>query len=126
MGALGDLRASVAGMLGQIAEVVAGAWTVHPNVVDAISPPAFMLVWADPWLARTAVCTYDARLSLLAVSARIEPDPGIEILESMVEAALGAITDPAVEVLAPFGFELGGLRYQAARITVHRPITLGG
>jgi len=124
VGALADLRAAVAASLGDVAEVASGAWTVHPSVVDAITPPAYMLVWADPWLLAGSACTYDARLTVVCVSARLEPDPGVETLELMVTAVLEAVPLPAVEVLPPAPFDIGGVHYQAARVTVRQFVTV--
>lgn len=120
-----ELRARVAAAL----EPLDPDWAVADGPVDSITPPAFLLVWADPWLLPQAVCSYRASLDVVAISARIEPLPGIETIEALVAAALPALSGAGVgfvQVGAPAQFEIGGLQHLAARITVSSPVTLGG
>lgn len=120
-----ELRARVAAAL----EPLDPDWSVSDGPVDSVTPPAFVLSWSDPWLLPLAVCSWRASLDVIAVSARIEPLPGLEILEALIGAALPALAGASVgfvQVGAPRPFEIGGLTYQAARITVSSPITLGG
>lgn len=125
MGALADYRGAVATVL----DALDPSWSVHPAPVDSLEPPAFVLVWADPWLTRSTFCVHGARLDVVCVAARVDPEPGIETLETMVEravVALNAAQIPDVNVAAPTRFEIGGLVYLSARLTVSSPVTIGG
>ncbi len=126
MSAFTDLRASVAGALATIAEVAAGTWTVHADTVDAVSPPAFLLQWSDPWFNPSSVCTYNAALTVLCVSARMDPAPGVETLEQMAPAVLEVLpaSVAVLEGLPPAPFEIGGVRYLAARVNVRSNVTV--
>lgn len=127
MGALADYRTAIAGALADLDP----EYNVHPAPVDALEPPAFLLQWTptEDALTRSTSCVYGARLDVVCVSARLDPEPGIETLETMIEralAALDAASFPAVRV-GPFGpFDIGGVQYQASRIAVTSPVTIGG
>lgn len=125
MGALADLRARIVAAL----DGLDPDWNVHGGPVDALTPPAYMVVPVEPWLTRLAICSHEARLWLVIVAGRIEPDPGIETIESMIErgvAALDAARIPIAQVGAPGRFEIGGIAYLAARATIAAPVTIGG
>ena len=125
MGTLADLRERVAGVLVPLN----ADWIVHAGPVDAISPPAFVVVWPDPWLATTTACFYRARVQIICAAARLDPAPGYEQLEAMLAAALPALAGggwPLEQVGGALPFECGGLHYQAARITVTENVTLVG
>lgn len=125
MSALGDLRAQVAGALAPLSE----DWQVHAGPVDAIEPPAFIVVWADPMLTPATACNYAARLQIICAAARMDPLPGYEQIEAMLEAALPALAAaglPIVQAGGSFPYEHGGLQYQAVRITLAHPVTLNG
>ena len=125
MGTLADLRARVADALVDLDP----DWSVSSAPVDAVTPPAFVLVWADPWATRSSSCHYGTRLDVVAIAARINPEPGIETLETMVERAvpaLDAARAPVVEIVAPGPFDIGGVAYLAARLTITSPVTLSG
>ncbi|HKE67388.1 MAG TPA: hypothetical protein VKB59_22505 [Micromonosporaceae bacterium] len=124
-----ELRAHVASALTGLAPDADDDWPVHDAPVDSVTPPCFVLVWPDQWLTQQSVCTYRAQLQIICVAARIEPAPGYEQLEQLVDAALPALTRarvPLVAVGAALPFEIGGLQYQAARITVAGTVTLTG
>jgi hypothetical protein len=118
-----EFRAAVAAVLAPLST----DWATHPGPVDAITPPAFICTWADPWLIPIAVCAYEARLAVICAAARLDPEPGYEQLEQMVAAALPALaasTIPFVQVAGVAPFECGGLQYQAARLICRSPVTL--
>jgi hypothetical protein len=103
-------------------------WEVHPLPVDSVTPPCFMLEWADPWHNPATHCFTDAHLDVICIAPRLEPDPGIETLELMVESALGALHRagiPCGEGSAPRPFEIGGITYLACRIPVHNTVNVG-
>lgn len=124
MSATGDLRARVAAAL----EPLSDDWPVHSAPVDAITPPCFVLTWPDPWLVPLAVCSFSARLQVICAAARIDPEPGYEQLEAMLELALPALRAarlPLEQVGGVAPFEVGGLQYQAARLIVLQPLQIG-
>lgn len=107
------------------------------DVVDALEPPALMLLWGDPWLApgttaRTmGPCLWTARLQVLCVAGRLEPGPGIRTIEELVAHTVSRLQDdpytwPLDSVSGPRVFDLGGLPYLGARITYLMPATVGG
>jgi len=106
------------------------------DVVDSLTPPALMLVWGDPWLAPAignrptmGPCLWSARLQVLCVAARIEPGPGIRVLEQLVAYTVDRMgadpyTWPLENVTAPRVFEIAALSYLGARVTYLVPITV--
>ncbi|HEY7009036.1 MAG TPA: hypothetical protein VH395_08860 [Jatrophihabitantaceae bacterium] len=118
-----EFRAAVAAVLAPLND----DWATHAGPVDAITPPAFICTWADPWLIPIAVCSYQARLAVICAAARLDPEPGYEQLEQMVAAALPALQAsaiPFVQVAGVAPFECGALQYQAARLICRSPVTL--
>ena len=121
---LGDLRARVAGIL---TDAASEDVTVHAGPVDSVTPPCYMLVWSGPWLTRLSMCAHTARLQVIAVAARVDPEPGYEQLEALTVAAIGALEAakvPVESVDAPTPMDFGGLTYQTARTTITQPIIL--
>jgi hypothetical protein len=107
------------------------------NVVDSLTPPAYMLVWNDPWLevgvAGTPTmgpCIWTAHLQVLCVASRLEPGPGVETLEQMVSTALDRFRSasnyswPPGDVSGPRVFNIAGLDYLATRINYAVPTTV--
>lgn len=121
MGVLADLRGRVVDVLSALDP----DWSVHPTAVDAVSPPAFVLGWSDPWTEPSTFRVESARLEILLVAGRIDPDPGIETLETMVERSTSALGVAGFRLVtaAPGPIEIGGLRYLAARQTITYPVT---
>lgn len=125
MGALGEFRDLI---VGRLAELNPDEWSVYPTVVDAVEPPAFMLEWtpAPQWILPSSFCRYATYLDVLAIAGRVDVEGGIEFLETMIEAAFPVLEGHVVQALAPGPFEIGGVRYLAARITLQSQLTLGG
>lgn len=102
--------------------------TVAPAPIDAWEgAPGFMVAWADPMLVVTGFCAFNARLLVHAIGPRIDADNGTAIVESLVEHAatqLAAINCPPRDVAAPGPFEIGGVTYLGARITIEYPTKL--
>jgi len=123
MGALADLRGKAADAL---TPGDGDDWDVHPLPVDAIVPPAFMLIWSDPWLTPATHCQWSARLDVICVSNRVDVEPGVEILETLVETAIARLAGaglPAITAGRPANFEVGGLLYLASRLTLSQPVS---
>jgi hypothetical protein len=100
---------------------------VHEGPVDSLTPPAYMLVWPDQSLAAATACWYRVRLEVVAVGARIDPTPGYEQLEQLLEAAVRAFEQKAVgfdPVSAYLPLQVGGVTYLTARIPVIGTVTL--
>jgi hypothetical protein len=124
MGALAELRARAAAALVDLDP----DWQVFDGPVDSLAPPCFLLAWSEPWLPPAAVCSVQATLQIICVGARVDPLPGYEQIELLVEAALPALQAARFAYIgtsAPAQHEHGGLQYLAARITVTNPIPLG-
>jgi hypothetical protein len=108
---------------------------VHVDVVDSVSPPALLLVWDDPWLVPATVAGmnghYDAQFVVLCVAARLEPGPGVQELEQLVEYTIGRLQAdpyawPQASSQAPRVFPIGGVQYLGARLIYRVPIQIGG
>jgi hypothetical protein len=104
--------------------------TVLVDLVDAISPPALMLGWGEPWLTPDTACLRTGRLVITAVAGRLVPGAGVETLEQLVDYTLRRLaTDtspwPLDQVGGPRVFTIGNVNYLAARVTLRVPITGG-
>ena len=108
---------------------------VIADVVDSLTPPAIMLIWGDPWLepgvgaVTMGPCVWRARLQVMAVAARLEPGPGIRVLEQLVAYVVARMktdtyTWPLDSVSAPRVFDIGSLPYLGARVTYLVPTTV--
>jgi hypothetical protein len=127
---LSGLFQAVGDALAKITEVVDGTWQVFDGPVDALSPPAFVVVGGpDPMLAVASICTDDAHVQVLAVAARLEIQGTYPTAVQMVDAgndALAAAGLRPFQTLAPAPAEIAGLQYLAARLQVRQPVTRGG
>ena len=108
---------------------------VHTDVVDAVTPPALMLLWADPWLnrnvvgARTMSGYWDAWLEVLCIASRVEPGPGMTKLEELVSFVIARLqadtyTWPPETFYSPRRFDIGGITYLGARMIFKVPVTI--
>jgi hypothetical protein len=104
---------------------------VHADLVDAIDPPALMLIWADPWLEPHTFGTglWFANLEVLCIASRVEPGPGVEKLEELVGYTVGRLQDddypwPAANVQAPRVFTINNLPLLGARVAYRVPVTI--
>ena len=67
------------------------------DYVDAVHPPALILLWDDPWLEPrpgTHVrprLLWNARLLVWCIAGRVEPGPGVAKLEELVGYAIGRL-----------------------------------
>ena len=101
------------------------------NLVDAVQPPALMLVWADPWLEPHSFGTglWFANLEVLCIASRVEPGPGVDTLEQLVGYTIERLQDdpypwPAANVQAPRVFQINNLNLLAARVAYRVPTTI--
>jgi hypothetical protein len=108
---------------------------VFVDVVDSVTPPALLLVWDDPWLVPATVAGmngfYNAQLVVLCVAARLEPGPGVEALEQLVDYTISRLHAdvnrwPQASSQAPRVFEIGGVPYLGARVIYRVPVSTGG
>lgn len=105
------------------------------DVVDALHPPALLLLWTDPFLeARTVTMgngsgLWEARFEVLAVASRVEPGPGMTRLEELVAFTVSRLQAdvnawPPDTLYAPRRFDIGGVPYLGARMVFRVPVTL--
>jgi hypothetical protein len=92
--ALADIRPYVVSLLAPVADT-------DPNVLagiaDSVTPPALMVGWDDPWiqpnvpggLRTMGPCIYQARLRVVCVANRLDPESGHEALEGLVTYVVG-------------------------------------
>ena len=129
---LGAVRDAAAAVLAPVAD---DDPAVIAEVVDALTPPALMLVWGDPWLElglgapTMGPCLWTAHLQVLAIAARIEPGPGIATLETLAAYVVERMHDddypwPLASVSGPRQFLIVGVDYLGARITYDVPVTV--
>ena len=114
-----DVRAAMAAALAPESDTDPDVITSY---VDAVQPPALMLVWGDPWLTpgplgvRTmGPCVWTARAQILAIAWRVEVGPGIDKLEELVAYAVARMDAdsypwPVASVQAPREFPVAGVR----------------
>jgi hypothetical protein len=110
--------------------------TVLVDVVDSLSPPALMLLWGDPWLEPQSIGVgmngsglWTARFEILAVASRVEPGPGIAMLESLVAYAVERLRAdpypwPIATLDAPRRYDIANVTYLGARIFFDLPVTV--
>ena len=106
------------------------------DVVDSLTPPALLLLWADPWLDKKTAGgmnggtgLWDAWLEILCIAGRIEPGPGMTKLEELVAFTItrlqeDAYTWPPETFYSPRRFDIGGINYLGARIVLRVPVTI--
>jgi hypothetical protein len=104
---------------------------VFDNVVESLEPPALVLGWDDPWLTPKAIhaSLWDASFTVICIAGRLEPDPGIAALETLVEYTIGRLRDdsyqwPVASTQAPRPVEIAQITYLGARLTYRVPVTI--
>jgi hypothetical protein len=104
---------------------------VLADLVDAIDPPVLMLEWSDPWLTPRTVGQgwWDAHLNVLAIAGRLEPGPGVERLEQLAQFVIARLSAdsyswPVESMTAPRRFDIAGLTYLGARVSLRVPVTV--
>lgn len=118
--ALSDLRLRVADALADPTPLPEDA-VVLADVVDSLTPPAYLLTWGTPWILPSTFCAHAVRLDVVCIAGRMDPAPGVETLETMIAAAvnrLRAARLPEVEIAPPAAFTIGGVPYLAARLSL--------
>lgn len=125
---LDQVRAVAAAAL---APEVDGDPEVIVSVVDAVHPPALMLLWDDPWLTPRTIggCLWDARLAVRCVGSRVEPGPGVETLEQLVAYTITRLqadtyTWPEITVTSPRVFTIGNIPLLFADVQLQVPVGL--
>jgi hypothetical protein len=122
------IRAQAAAAL---APVTADDPEVHVDIVDSLTPPALLLLWADPWVTPRTVSGrgYDAQFEVLCVAGRVEPGPGMAKLEQLVSYTIDRLQAdtyswPPLTMYAPRRFDIGGITYLGARMIFRVPVTV--
>lgn len=122
------------------AEALAPVDDTDPPVIvdyaDSFTPPVLMIIEGDPWITAgtgqrptMGPCLYTARLVVLIAAARLEPGPGIRVLEELEAYVLGrmqadAYTWPLESITGAREFPSAGLPFLGARVTYLVPITV--
>lgn len=124
---LSEVRARAATALAPASDEDADVLFDYP---DAVTPPALVLTWDEPWLqAETFGRLYEARFAVLCVVARVEP--AIGPLEELVGFVVSRMVDdayswPVALVQAPRWIEFGGVKLLGARIVYRVQVTTNG
>ena len=125
---LTDVRARAAAAL---APVAPDDPPVLVDLVDSVDPPAIMLLWADPWLEPQTAGTgfWFARLDAFCIAARVDPGPGVAMLESLVSHTIARMRAdeypwPAATLQAPRVFTIAGVPLLGARVSYRLPVTI--
>ena len=124
---LTEVRARAAAALAPTSDEDADVLFDYP---DAVTPPALVLTWDEPWLtSETFGCLYEARFAVLAVVARIEP--AIGPLEELIAFTLArmqadAYSWPPALVQAPRWLEFGGVKLLGSRIVFRVQVSTNG
>lgn len=113
---LGDVRDAAGAVLAPLTD---DEPPVIVDYVDALYPPALMLLWGDPWIEpgveqsrqTFGPCELRANLTVRCVAGRLEPGSGIRVLESLVvhvvtRLALDAYSWPLIGVTGPRRFDM--------------------
>ena len=110
----------------ELATLVGGALPVSVGIVDhlpdSVAPPCVLIGWADPWIAPSTFCAYQASMEVIIVAQRIEPGGKLETLEEIVSAILPAVKKAqafqVTDVSAPFPMQIAGVDYLSASINI--------
>ena len=102
---------------------------VFDNVVDALEPPALVLGWDDPWLEFKTSCMFDAQFAVICIAGRVEPDPGVAMLEKLVTYTITRLRAdgypwPMASSQAPRRFDFSNITYLGARVVYRVPVTV--
>ena len=108
---------------------------VVPVLPDAISPPVLIVEWANPWLEPQTLARlsgyWNARMNVVCIAARADVEAGMDMLQQLVLYTLRRLAAnprswPVVSVSNPRNFDMAGLTYLGARVTVEVPTTVEG
>jgi len=131
--ALNQVRAAMAAALAPRTE---SDPPVLLDLVEAVTPPALMLEWNDPWITSQTVAGGRggmlATLNVICFAGRVEPGPGVDALEQLVMYVLGRLRDddtytwPLTASQAPRRFDMGGMPLLGVRQSFTIPISVNG
>lgn len=98
--------------------------SVLSSIVDAITPPALMIGWAEPWLEPETPCFLTGHLVVTAVASRLDVGAGLARLEELVDYTLSRLRAddgdwPLTAVSGPRVFLIAKTNYLGARIALH-------
>ena len=110
---------------------------VHVSFVDALDPPALLLMWDTPWIEPRSFSSgqtmgrgyWEARLIVLCVAGRLEPGPGVDKLEDLVAYVIGRMqADPGQWPLPtstpPRPWRIGNVDYLGATLNYSVPVSI--
>ena len=128
---LTDVRAVAAAALAPQADTDP---TVLADLVDAVTPPALMLGWDDPWIAMATIGGahgyYAAQFVVLCFAGRLEPGAGQATLEELVGYTINRLAQdpqtagwPLNAAQAPRRFDVSGIALLGARLSYQVPVS---
>jgi hypothetical protein len=126
---LDEVRAQIATVL---APVQPSDPDVHVDYPDAVTPPALVVVWDDPWLEQPRTmgpCFTLANLVVLCVGSRVDAGPGIDQVEQLVEYTITRLRAdtypwPVATAQSPREWIIANVHYLGARLTYRIPVNL--
>lgn len=127
---LAEVRAAAAAAL---APVLDSDPELLPLWADAITPPALMLGWWDPWIEQRTVAgglgLFEAQLNVQCVASRVEPAAGFEELESLVGYVVSRLAaDPhswsLTTATTPRQWDSGGIPLLGSDLAFRVPIAI--
>ena len=121
-----------------VVEVLAPVEDTDPNVLagiaDSVTPPALMVGWDDPWvlpnvpggLRTMGPCVYQARLRIVCVANRLDPESGHEALEGLVAYVIDRMGSawPLERVTEPMQTDMSGVTSLVASVLYNVPTTI--
>ena len=99
--------------------------------IDAITPPALLVGWDDPWLTFETPCLWQARLGVSLYASRLEPDAGTQTLETMLGYVIerfraDSFQWPHETTRRPLMVEYNAVPMLTARVIFNPFVSVGG
>ena len=116
-----------------LAPAAPGDPPVIGEMVDSLTPPALLLEWADPWIVQETIGggigLFYAALNVLCVAGRIEPGPGFDTLEQLVDHVIGRLQPEAWPLTlsqSPARFDINNIPMLGTRLGFRVPVSVNG
>ena len=106
-------------------------WVVHPDPVDNLQPPCFLVQAAFDWFNEQTPCTDMAEVEVIVVGGRLTPEGGYPLIRAMTDTARNALAAAGLRPYRgtrPEAFPIAQVTYLAAHLFIRRPVelTVGG
>jgi hypothetical protein len=105
-----------------------GPYPVQHDVPDAVHPPTLLVVEQVAHLTPRSFCAWDGAYDVVAVSGRITPGSGMDLLDEMVTYVLATLAGARYrtgDIAGAVRIDIGGVPYLAKRVPVTLSITVG-